>query len=108
LSPPTPGVAGQVPLSAAGRATYTSNATGTSGTSTGVVTFSVGGQIFTGVTLAGTWKLNADGSVSETVQQTSPPGFLLHFIDYLSPDGNTSAFVAIDAGANVSGTGTRR
>jgi len=72
------------------------------------VTFSIGGQVFSGITLAGTFTVNADGSVSETFEQTSGPLMVtLHFTAYLTPDGNTSAFVATDPGSVVSGVATR-
>jgi hypothetical protein len=73
LVPPTPGVVGQVPLAAAGWLSNSPNAAGSGGTSTGVVTFSIGGQVFKAVTLAGTFTVNPDGSMSSTVKQTSPP-----------------------------------
>jgi hypothetical protein len=98
---------GQVPLAAAGWLSNSPNAAGSGGTSTGVVTFSIGGQVFKAVTLEGTFTVNPDGSMSSAVKQTSPPGFLLHFIGYFLPDGSTEAFVATDPGSNVSGVDIR-
>lgn len=100
LVPPTPGVSGQVPLAAAGQTTFFAN-----GTESGVASFSAGGQVFTGVTLAGTFTVNADGSVSVT--STTSQGIVTHFIAYPTPDGNTIAFVQIDPGSINNGVFTR-
>jgi hypothetical protein len=93
---------GGVFAAAAGRETFFAN-----GTTTGVVTFSIGGTVYSGVTLAGTFTVNAGGSVSQTVYQTSPPGQTLHFINYPTPDGNTLTNVQTDPGSTVSGFATR-
>ena len=98
LSPPTPGIITPTPLAAA---SWTQNFP--NGTSVGVVTFSIGGVISTRVTLSGTFTINPDGSMSSTVQQTSPPGFLLHFIGYPLPDNSLNAFIGTDPGGNVTG-----
>jgi hypothetical protein len=102
LIPPTPGATTLVPLAAVGRTTYFPN-----GTDSGVTSFSINGQVLTGVTFKGTFTVNADGSVSETDQQTSPPGLLLHFILYFTPDGNTDTLIQTDPGTIASGIGTR-
>jgi hypothetical protein len=108
LVPPTPGISGQVPLASAGRITYTPNATGSGGTLRGVSTFSIGSPDFSqvfGITFAGTFTVNADGSVSETI--TTSQGVVLHFIAYPRPDGNTIAFVQTDLGSIHNGVATR-
>jgi hypothetical protein len=102
LIPPTPGATTLVPLAAVGRVTYFAN-----GTTSGVTSFSIGGQVQTGVTFVGTFTVNADGSVSETDKQTSGPGLLLHFSLYSTPDGNTLTFVQTDPGTIASGVETR-
>jgi hypothetical protein len=102
LVPPTPGATTLVPLAAVGRVTYFAN-----GTTSGVTSFSIGGQVQTGVTFAGTFTVNADGSVSETDKQTSGPGLLLHFSLYPTPDGNTLTIVQTDRGTIASGVDTR-
>ncbi len=100
--PPTPGATTLVPLEAAGRLTFFAN-----GTTSGLVTFSIGGTVFSHVRLKGTFTVNADGSVSETETQLDSPGLKLHFDDYPTPDGNTITFVATDSGTIVSGFDTR-
>ena len=102
LLPLFPGATSLVPLAAAGRVTFFAN-----GTTSGVTSFSVNGQVSQRVTFAGTFTVNADGSVSETDQQMKPPGLKLHFDDYPTPDGNTITFVATDSGTIVSGFDTR-
>jgi hypothetical protein len=82
---------GQVPEAGAGSLTFFAN-----GTVRGVSAFSFGGDVFR-ITSAGTFTVNADGSVSVTV--TTSLGDVLHFIDYLTPDGNTLAFVQTDPGS---------
>jgi hypothetical protein len=100
--PPAPGATTLVPLEAAGRLTFFAN-----GTTSGLVSFSIGGTVFSHVRLKGTFTVNADGSVSETETQLDSPGLTLHFDDYPTPDGNTITFVATDTGAVVSGFDTR-
>jgi hypothetical protein len=100
--PPTPGATTLVPLEAAGRLTFFAN-----GTTSGLVSFSIGGTVFSHVRLKGTFTVNADGSVSETETQLDSPGLKLHFDDYPTPDGNTITFVATDSGTIVSGFDTR-
>lgn len=102
LVPPTPGATTLVPLAAVGRVTYFAN-----GTTSGVTSFSIDGQVQTGVTFAGTFTVNADGSVSETDKQTSGLGLLLHFSLYPTPDGNTLTIVQTDPGTIASGVDTR-
>jgi hypothetical protein len=92
----------QVPLAAAGRETYFAN-----GTTSGVTTFSIGGQVQSRVTFAGAFTVNADGSVSETDTQTSGPGQVLHFDVYPTPDGNTLTTIQRDLGATATGFLTR-
>jgi hypothetical protein len=118
LVPPTPGISGQVPLAAASRTTYTPNATGSGGTLRGISTFSIGSpdvvsviprqrafwQVFN-ITFAGTFTVNADGSVSETF--TTSQGVVLHVNAYPSPDGNTIASIATDPGSINNGVATR-
>jgi hypothetical protein len=90
-----------VPLAAAGFVTFSAD-----GTTSGVVTGSINGQI-SSATLHGTWTINPDGSVSETEIQTGGPGLTLHFRDYPTLDGNTITFVNTDSGSIVSGIFTR-
>jgi hypothetical protein len=92
----------QVPLAAAGRETYFAN-----GTTSGVTTFSIGGQVQSRVTFAGTFTVNADGSVSETDTQTTGPGLVLHFDAYPTPDGNTLTTIQRDPAATATGFLTR-
>jgi hypothetical protein len=92
----------QVPLAAAGRETYFANRT-----TSGVTTFSIGGQVQSRVTFAGAFTVNADGSVSETDTQTSGPGQVLHFDVYPTPDGNTLTTIQRDLGATATGFLTR-
>jgi hypothetical protein len=100
LGPATTG--GLASLAAAGRVTYFAN-----GTTSGVTSFSFGGTIYTGVPFAGTFTVNADGSVSEIDQQMKPPGLKLHFDVYPTPDANTLTIVQTDAGTIASGFDTR-
>ena len=90
-----------VPLAAAGHITYS-----TDGTTSGVFTTSVNGQIST-FPVHGTWTLNPDGSFSETDTQTGGQGLTLHFTDYPTLDGNTITFVNTESGSIVSGIFTR-
>ena len=90
-----------VPLAAAGHITYS-----TDGTTSGVFTTSVNGQIST-FPVQGTWTINPDGSISETDVQTGGPGLTLHFRDYPTLDGNTITFVSTAPGSTVSGISTR-
>ena len=89
-----------LPLSAAGRETYFGN-----GSTSGVTTFSIKGQVQSRGTFTGTFTVNADGSVSETDTQVN--GLALHFHVYPTPDGNTFATIQTDPGAIASGFGTR-
>jgi hypothetical protein len=102
LGPAFPPATGFASLAAVGRVTYFAN-----GTTSGVTSFSFGGTVYTGVTFAGTFTVNADGSVSETDKQTKPPGLLLHFDVYPTPDANTLTIVQTDAGTIASGFDTR-
>jgi hypothetical protein len=105
-----PVVDGQVPVAEAGRETFIPTGTTNGlafGTTSGVSAFSAGGQVFTGVTFAGTFTVNADGSVSATSTILTPFQETLHFILYPSTDGNTIAFVQIDRGATINGVMTR-
>ena len=93
-----------VPLAAAGHITYSAD-----GTTSGVFTGSINGQIST-FPVQGTWTLNPDGSVSETDVQTvitGGPGLTLHFLDYPTLDGNTITFVQTDPGFIAGGIETR-
>jgi len=90
-----------VPLAAAGHITYSAD-----GTTSGVFTGSINGQIST-FPVQGTWTINPDGSISETDVQTGGPGLTLHFRDYPTLDGNTITFVQTDAGFIASGIATR-
>jgi hypothetical protein len=90
-----------VPLAAVGHITYSAD-----GTTSGVFTGSINGQIST-FPVQGTWTLNPDGSVSETDIQTGGPGLTLHFRDYLTLDGNTITVVQIDPGFIASGVNVR-
>jgi hypothetical protein len=97
---PTPGVSVQVPLAGAGNTTFFAN-----GTESGVSSYSFGGEVFSGVTLAGTFTVNADGSVSVTSKTSQ--GLVVHFIAYPTPDGNTISFVSTDPGSILNGVLTR-
>ena len=90
-----------VPLAAAGFVTFSAD-----GTTSGVVTGSINGQI-SSATLHGTWTINPDGSVSEAEIQTGGPAQTLHFKGYPTLDGNTITFVSTDPGSTVSGISTR-
>jgi hypothetical protein len=93
---------GNVPLAVAGRVTHFAN-----GTESGVATASVNGVLST-VPFKGTLTLNPDGvSWSETVIQTSPPFFTLHYILYPTPDGNFINEVETDPGTTAAGVLTR-
>ena len=108
LVPPTPGISGQVPLASAGRETFTPNATGSGGTLRGISTFTIGSPDFSqvfNITFAGTFTVNADGSVSAIL--TTSQGVVLHSIAYLSPDGNTMTVIATDPGSINNGVATR-
>ena len=96
-----PFVDGQVPLAGAGRWTFFAN-----GTTSGVATFSAGGEVFN-VTLAGTFTPNGDGSFSGTTNILTPFQETVHFILYPSPDGNTIAFVGNEPGNTLNGVQTR-
>jgi len=90
-----------VPLAAAGHITYSAD-----GTTSGVFTGSINGQIST-FPVQGTWTINPDGSISETDVQTGGPGLTLHFRDYPTLDGNTITFVQTDPGFIASGINVR-
>ena len=90
-----------VPLAAAGHITYSAD-----GTTSGVFTGSINGQIST-FPVQGTWTINPDGSISETDVQTGGPGLTLHFRDYPTLDGNTITFVQTDPGSIAGGIETR-
>ena len=90
-----------VPLAAAGHITYSND-----GTTSGVFTTSVNGQIST-FPVHGTWTINPDGSISETDVQAGGPGLTLHFTDYPTLDGNTITGVQTDPGSIVSTILTR-
>ena len=96
-----PVVDGHVPLAGSGLETFFAN-----GTTSGVATFSAGGEVFN-VTLAGTFTPNGDGSFSGTTNILTPFQETVHFILYPSPDGNTIAFVQTDAGITINGVLTR-
>lgn len=91
-----------LPLAAAGVVTYSDN-----GTTSGVTTFSVDGQVQSRIGFVGTFTVNGDGSVSETDTQTSGPMETLHFNVYPTPDGNALTIVQTDPGAIASGFDTR-
>ena len=99
--PPYPNTTSLVFAAAAGRETFFAN-----GTTSGVATFSAGGEVFN-VTLAGTFTPNGDGSFSGTTNILTPFQETVHFILYPSPDGNTIAFVQTDAGSITNGVLTR-
>jgi hypothetical protein len=102
--PPAPGAF----AAAVTRITYTPNATGSGGTTRGVASYAIfGAQLYTGVTVTGTFTVNKDGSLLETYTQTSSPFQTLHFISYPTPDANTIAILETDPGAVTSGVGTR-
>ena len=74
------------------RETYFGN-----GTASGVTTFVFQGQaVQSRVTFTGTYTVNADGSVLETDTQSN--GFVLHFEEYPTPDGDTIAGIQTDPG----------
>ena len=102
-APAIPPATGLVPLQAAGQETFFAN-----GTLTGLVSFSYGGTIFRRVRLSGTFTVNTDGSMSQTVTQLDPPKLTLHFDAWITRDGNTMTFVNTDTGTIVSGFSTRR
>jgi hypothetical protein len=60
-----------VALGGAGRITFFSN-----GTTSGLVSFTVGGKIFNRVVLKGSFIVHADGSVSETETQIGGLGIV--------------------------------
>jgi hypothetical protein len=93
---------GLASLAAVGRVTYFAN-----GTTSGVTSFSVGGTVVTELPFTGTFTVNADGSVSNTALQGGPPGRLLNFNLYPTPDANTLAIVETDPGTTASGIETR-
>jgi hypothetical protein len=96
------------PLAASGRETFLANATGTGGTTSGETSFSLGGTIFSRITTAGTFTVNADGCVTWIDKQTSGSLLLtLHFNVYPTASGTTYTFVQTDTGAVATGTGTR-
>jgi hypothetical protein len=103
LVPPAPGVSGQVALAAAGRETNFPDRRMNAGTTSGVTSFSIGGQVLSRVTFEGTFTVNADGSVSETDTQTSGPMLTPHFNAYPSLDGNTITTIQTDTGAIATG-----
>jgi hypothetical protein len=77
-------------------------------TTSGVATFSIGGTVYSRVTVAGTFTVNKGGSVTEIKKQTSGPLLLtLHFDVYPTPDGNTLTIVNTDPGTITTGTLTR-
>jgi hypothetical protein len=90
-----------VALAAAGHITYSAD-----GTTSGVFTASIGGQIST-FPVHGTWTINPDGSFSETDTQAGGPGLTLHFRAYPTLDGNTITFAQTDPGSIASGVETR-
>ncbi len=91
-----------LPLAVAGRETYFDN-----GTTSGLTTFSIKGQVQSRVTFIGTFTVNADGSVSETDTQTTGPGLVLHFDVYPTPDGNSLTTIQRGPGATATGFLTR-
>jgi hypothetical protein len=90
-----------VPLAAAGHLTFSAD-----GTTSGVFTGSINGQIST-FPVHGTWTINPDGSISETDVQAGGPGLTLHFKKYPTLDGNTITGVQSDPGSIVSVVETR-
>ena len=89
-----PGPSGSlVPLAAAGHLTISAD-----GTTSGVFTGSINGQIST-FPVHGTWTINPDGSISETDVQAGGPGLTLHFKKYPTLDGNTITGVQTDPGS---------
>jgi hypothetical protein len=99
--PAGPSGSSLVPLAAAGYIIFSAD-----GTTSGVLTASINGQI-SPITVHGTWTINPDGSISETEFQTGGPGQTVHFKDYPTLDGNTITIVATDPGSTVSGISTR-
>jgi hypothetical protein len=96
-----PVVDGQVPIAGSGQWTFFAN-----GTTSGVGTFSAGGELFS-ITFKGTFTPNGDGSFSATINILTPFQETVHFNLYPSPDGNTIAFVLTDAGNTENGVLTR-
>ena len=98
--PVAPGSTTLVPIAVAGRGTYFAN-----GTSSGVFSVSINGQVQRGVTATGTFTANGDGSFSET--DTNSLGGKLHFDLYPTLDGSTIKEIGTDPGTIVSGVLTR-
>jgi hypothetical protein len=112
LFPPTPSATSLAPVAAVTRITYTPNATGSGGTTSGVASYSFAPPgastvLFTGVPVVGFFTVQGDGSLLETYIQKGPPFQTLHFISYPTPDANTIAILETDPGAVASGVGTR-
>ena len=100
------------PVAAVTRITYTPNATGSGGTTSGVASYSFAPPgastvLFKGVPVVGFFTVQVDGSLLETYIQKGPPFQTLHFISYPTPDANTIAILETDPGAVSSGVGTR-
>ena len=105
-----PVVDGQVPVAEAGRETFIPTGTTNGlafGTTSGVSAFSAGGQLFSPVIFAGTFKVLADGSVSATTTILTPFQETVHFNLYPSPDGNTIGLFGTDPGETTNGVLTR-
>jgi hypothetical protein len=96
-----PVVDNQVPIAGAGQWTFFAN-----GTTSGVGTFSAGGQVFS-ITFKGTFTPNGGGSFSATLYILTPFQETTHYILYPSPDGNTIGWVSTDAGGTENGVLTR-
>jgi hypothetical protein len=108
LIPPALG-ATPLPVAAVTRLTYTPDATGSSGTTSGVASYSIATApvtLFTGVPVTGTFMVQRDGLL-ETYYQHDGPMLMLNFISYPTPDANTIAILETDPGALASGVGTR-
>lgn len=64
-------------------------------------TVSVNGTVYTGITKTGTYSVNPDCTGSTTQSDGT------HYNFVVSPDGNSTTWIEIDAGTVISGTETR-
>ena len=71
------------------------------GNTVATYTASVNGNIFTGVTVTGTYSVNSDCTGSNAESDGS------HYNFVVSPNGNSATWIRTDAGTVLSGTETR-
>lgn len=89
-------IVGLGPIAAAGEITYDGR-----GNSVATYTASVNGTIHKGITVTGTYTINADCTGSHSESDGSHYDFVVH------PDGNSATWVETDAGTVVTGTEVR-